>query len=127
MWSEEGVPTVLLVEDDEDIRDAIADVLETAGYYVVLAENGRVALDALRLAERLPDCVLLDLMMPVMDGKEFLRELRNTPRLRHLRILLLSADVASVARARELGADGGVCKPVTPDALLTLVGVPIQA
>jgi DNA-binding response OmpR family regulator len=127
MSREGGVPTVLLVEDDDDLRDAIADVLEEAGYRVMLAENGRVALDALHMAERLPHCVLLDLMMPVMDGQDLLRELRNTPRLSTLRVILLSANVASIARARELGADGAICKPVTPDAVLALVGGPVRA
>jgi CheY-like chemotaxis protein len=73
---------VLLVDDDEDIRDTIADILEGGGYSVSQATNGQDALDVLARIER-PCLILLDVKMPVLDGHEFLgnlpRELRDIP------------------------------------------------
>jgi CheY-like chemotaxis protein len=65
---------ILVVDDDPDIRDSIAAALEIEGYTVLLAENGRVALDLLLSLKEsdFPRCIMLDLMMPVMTGEEFL-------------------------------------------------------
>lgn len=68
---------ILIVEDNPDIRDTLRDVLELHGYAVRTAENGRVGLDMLKGAA--PALILLDLMMPVMDGWEFLKAVRGTP------------------------------------------------
>ena len=70
------VPRLLLVEDDADIRDALVDVLQSEDWTVESAANGRVALDRLG-RDPPPDVMLLDLMMPVMDGFELLERLRN--------------------------------------------------
>lgn len=66
---------ILVVDDDPDIRDSIATALEIEGYSVLMAENGKVALDLLLSLEKenLPRCIMLDLMMPVMNGEEFLQ------------------------------------------------------
>ena len=66
--------SILLVEDDFDLRTNMASVLEMEGYEVIQAENGQIALNSLceRVPDRLPSCIILDLMMPVMDGKTFL-------------------------------------------------------
>ncbi len=68
---------IMVVDDDCDIRDALADALSFEGYDVYCAENGRHALDQLKGLERekLPGCIILDLMMPVMDGPKFLEEI----------------------------------------------------
>ena len=65
---------IMVVDDDRDIRDAVAEALAFEGYNVYCAENGKVALDQLKglPSEKLPGCIFLDLMMPVMDGTEFL-------------------------------------------------------
>jgi signal transduction histidine kinase/CheY-like chemotaxis protein len=80
---------ILLVEDDETTRDVIRRALERDGWSITLAENGRVALA--RVAEQRPDAILLDLMMPEMDGFEFLAELRRHAAWREIPILVLTA------------------------------------
>lgn len=76
--------TIMVVEDDEDIRKSVVKALKSEGYEVIFAENGRVALDVLAKlsAEELPGCMILDLMMPEMDGKSLLdtieREYKDT-------------------------------------------------
>ena len=85
--SEHG--SVLLVEDDDDTRSLISRALDHAGWHVVEACNGRQALD--RMAEASPDLILLDLMMPVMDGFEFLGEMRNNDAWREIPVVVLTA------------------------------------
>ncbi len=70
-------PVVLLVEDDLDVREAVADAVEDAGFGIVLASNGIEALDRLHRPDLQPDLVLLDLMMPVMNGWQFLEVFRT--------------------------------------------------
>ena len=84
-------PYVLVVEDNPDIRTAIALLLEAMGCKVSKAENGRQALERLWDAERLPDLILLDLLMPVMDGWRFLQEKSKTNELRSIPTVVLSA------------------------------------
>jgi CheY-like chemotaxis protein/anti-sigma regulatory factor (Ser/Thr protein kinase) len=80
---------VLLVEDDEPTREMMRRKLQKNGLEVVEAENGQVALE--RVAERIPDLILLDLMMPVMDGFQFAAELRKHPEWRKIPVVVLSA------------------------------------
>lgn len=81
--------TILLVEDDLDIRSATEEILKLRGYAIRTAANGREAL-AEACCEPLPDLILLDLMMPVSDGLEFLRELSGTPAAA-VKVVVLSA------------------------------------
>jgi CheY-like chemotaxis protein len=87
---------ILVVDDDPDIRDSIASALEIEGYSVLMAENGQAALDLLlsfQDKEDLPRCIMLDLMMPVMTGEEFLSEIKdNYEELRHIPIVVASAN-----------------------------------
>jgi CheY-like chemotaxis protein len=108
--------SVLVVEDDEDIRAAIAEILEGEGYEVAVAAHGREALDELAHAP-LPGVILLDLMMPVMNGHELLKHLRASPRLRDLPVLVLTA----VATEIPPGAHGLLRKPFVIDELLSAV------
>jgi two-component system, OmpR family, response regulator CpxR len=82
---------ILLVEDDLDIREAIASSLDRAGYDVVRAGNGRQAIDRLCESAQLPDLIVLDWMMPVMSGFEFLQYLATEPSYRAIQVLILSA------------------------------------
>ncbi len=84
---------ILVVDDDNDIRVTLAELLELEGFDVLTASNGEEALKAIRSTEsRKPiHLVLLDLMMPVMNGKEFLSVQRNDPDLSQLPVILLSA------------------------------------
>jgi CheY-like chemotaxis protein len=114
-------PKVLVVEDDEGIRDALAVVLEDAGYGVWLAANGAIAIGELRAASDLPFLILLDLMMPVMDGAQFLQEMRQDPRLSALPVVVVTADGNALAKAAALNAHGGLRKPVQLAELLSTV------
>ncbi len=110
--------SVLVVEDDAAIREALQMALELEGFVVRTAEHGRGGLDALATIER-PCLVLLDLMMPVMNGEEFLHALRERDVIATLPVVVVSA--YSDTTARTLGAVGYVKKPVDFDVLLAVV------
>jgi len=113
-----GPPLVLVVDDDPDILEAVCDILEGEGYRVARARNGREALE--RLDEEKPILILLDLMMPVMDGLAFARALRGRERDRSIPIVVISAD-GDPQKAAALGARGFLAKPFDIDALLAEV------
>jgi CheY-like chemotaxis protein len=104
--------TVLVVDDDAEIRDTLALLLQQEGYTVLCAENGVQALAQLRQGH--PDVMLLDLMMPVMSGWEVLDELGDTGELASVPIIVVSAMCAPGARAC-------LRKPVDLDELLAVV------
>jgi CheY-like chemotaxis protein len=108
--------TVLVVEDVEDLRTVFMDVVRQAGYGAIGAENGKRALEILQSLEEQPCLVLLDWMMPVMDGQTFLRELRATHRFASLPIVIVSAQTVAGE-----GADKIVKKPMSASALMPLV------
>jgi CheY-like chemotaxis protein len=83
--------TILLVEDDEIVRRAIQMVLEWEGYHVQCANNGQEALDALRSALTQPCLILLDIMMPVLDGEQFRQEQLRDPSLASIPVIVVSA------------------------------------
>jgi CheY-like chemotaxis protein len=86
---------ILIVEDDHEIRESIADLLAADGYKVDQAENGRVALEHLLAGDTPPDLILLDLMMPVMSGGEFVLEIAQHAKLRTVPIVVISAHLGS--------------------------------
>jgi two-component system chemotaxis response regulator CheY len=109
---------ILVVDDDPDILDALSEILEVEGYQVHRARNGREALQRMDEGTSAPDLILLDLMMPVMDGWEFARTLgphRRAP------IVVLSADRNVGPKAQEIGAIGWLAKPFELGDLLSLV------
>lgn len=109
---------VLVVEDDEDLLDALCESLRLEGIECVEARTGLRALELMRSGCR-PSVVLLDLRMPGMDGLEFLRRRREAqPEGDLAPVLLLSGDPNPVEDAARLGLAGSVRKPVTMDALL---------
>lgn len=112
-----GVKTVLVVEDTEDLRELFMDVLVDAGYAARGAENGREALDVLAAMPEKPCVVLLDMMMPVMDGAEFLEAVHAMPQLAALPIIVVSAATTKVPA----GVRKVMKKPVAVDALLNVV------
>jgi two-component system, chemotaxis family, chemotaxis protein CheY len=114
-----SAPLVLVVDDDPDILEALSEILEAEGYAVARARNGHDALERLAPAPRL---VLLDLMMPVMDGWEFARRLRQrSDSASKVPIIVLSADRNVSAKAREIGAVGYLAKPFELGDLLHLI------
>jgi CheY-like chemotaxis protein len=102
---------VLVAEDDADIRDTVADLLKDEGYEVSTAEDGRAALDALLSEAQLPGLILLDLMMPRMDGFQFRAEQQRDPRLAHIPVVLMSASGRLDEKVRALGALAALKKP----------------
>lgn len=97
------MPPVLVVEDDMTTRDLVVRMLEKEGWSVVSAENGEVALAAVQ--HRVPSLILLDLLMPEMDGFEFVERLREHPEWRHIPIIVVtSKDITEVDRSRLAGS-----------------------
>lgn len=111
--------TILLVEDDYAIRQTIAELLEEEGYRVRSAANGAEALELID-ASGAPSLVLLDLMMPVMNGWEFRRAMQADPRLAAVPVIVLSASRGFEPRA-PLAADAFIAKPFEADRLLEAV------
>lgn len=111
---------ILVVDDDADIRSALGQVLELEGYEVAYAANGSEAWASLQAGPP-PHLVLLDLMMPVMDGAEFLRLLRGDSRLAALPVVLVSA-FGSIAAAVTAAVQGQLRKPLDLDDLTGTVG-----
>jgi CheY-like chemotaxis protein len=109
--------TILLVEDDFDVREALAETLREEGYDVDCACDGEEALQYLRRGAR-PGLILLDLMMPKMSGSEFRMVQKVDPTLRDLPVVLLSADSRMEDKARALEADGAIRKPIDLPELL---------
>jgi CheY-like chemotaxis protein len=92
-----------VVEDDPGTRELLQRVLENEGWNVAAAENGRVALEEVR--RRRPSLILLDLMMPVMDGCQFATELRKAPEWRGIPVIVLTAKDLSAEERRMLNGD----------------------
>ena len=111
--------TILVVEDDADVRDSLAEVLEEHGYHVVTADNGKVGLDKLHEIGK-PSLILLDLMMPVMNGEEFLKAVRQDANLASVPVVAVSAWPKEAMRLRG-GARAFVQKPISLKRLLTIV------
>jgi CheY-like chemotaxis protein len=112
---------VLVVEDDRDVRDSVIEVLADHGYGALAAGNGAEGLALLRGTAPKPALVLLDLMMPVMDGRAFRAAQQADPRLQAIPVVILSAHAAAERAAIELGAAGFLQKPVSLEALLATV------
>jgi CheY-like chemotaxis protein len=110
---------ILVVEDDPEIREVVRDVLQDEGYAVVTATNGKEGLERLRQMAR-PCLVLLDLLMPVMNGGEFLTALRTTDVLATLPVVVFSAWSEEAQKIRD-DTQGFVEKPVSLPALLDTV------
>jgi CheY-like chemotaxis protein len=111
---------ILIVEDDDDIRVALAEMLALKGYQVRAAANGAEALEALH-AEPPPSLIVLDLMMPVMDGWQLRIEMLKEQALTEIPIIVISGAAGAQTAARALGAVGCLTKPFKFQPLLELV------
>lgn len=116
-------PRVLVVDDDAPLRRMLSLTLRDAGFVVMPAPNGQAALELLASKSNLPDAIVLDLEMPVMDGRSFYRELRD--RNIAVPVLLVSAYGARTAQ-HQLGADASLDKPFNPDELIRRVQSLVQ-
>jgi CheY-like chemotaxis protein len=109
----------MIVDDDDDIRMALRIVLETFGYSVITASDGAEALDKLEAGER-PCLILLDLMMPGMDGQQFREAQLRNPALAEIPVVVLSGDYKVDERAAEMGV-AGLRKPIQLPKLLVKI------
>lgn len=114
-------PRILVVEDEVDLARILVDYLAAAGYAPYAIHDGEAARQALRAA--LPDLLLLDLMLPGVDGLTLLHELRADPRRAGLPVILITARVEEVDRliGLESGADDYICKPYSPREVVARV------
>jgi CheY-like chemotaxis protein len=119
MHSNEGSRAILLVEDDAGIRESIAECLAYEGYAVAVASNGEEALAWLRRSGR-PDLVVLDLVMPVMNGVQFLDHVRAEPAWKDVPVVLMTAAMPA-AGAPLPRVDGYLPKPFELADLLAVV------
>jgi CheY-like chemotaxis protein len=114
-------PTVLVIDDDEDIRTTIRDVLEDQRFAVACAANGREALDMLLRDDSKPALILLDLTMPEMDGWTFRQEQQKVPRLAQIPVVLFSGHHDASQAVQSLHAVALMTKPLRLEGLVTLV------
>ncbi len=111
---------ILIVDDDDGFRTVVTEILQEFGYHVLCAENGLEALALLRRGLR-PCLILLDLMMPEMNGWEFLDSRRQEPALAHIPVAILSGVDRLEAKADALGVCTLLSKPVELNTLLEVV------
>ena len=112
---------ILIVEDDKDIRELIRYNLEREGYSTLLAENGERALTLVK--NELPRLVILDLMLPDVDGLDVCKIIRHGDQTKHIPIIILTAksEDSDVIVGLQLGADDYVTKPFSPNELAARV------
>jgi CheY-like chemotaxis protein len=125
---------IMIVDDNPEFVKGIELTLEMEGYQVITAANGQLALDRIQAAflgrgeeevsiERLPDLILADIMMPVMDGYTLYERLRISPYTNHIPFIFITAKTAEedVRHGKELGADDYLAKPFSPEDLISTV------
>jgi two-component system cell cycle response regulator DivK len=112
---------VLVVEDTEDNRQIIRDLLTSAGYEMLEAVTGEQGVAM--AAEHRPDLILMDIQLPVLDGYEATRRIKANPALRHIPVIAVTSYALSgdEERTREAGCDAYVAKPFSPRLLLAKV------
>ena len=116
-----GGRALCVVDDDADIREALSDVLTYAGYEVIVADDGQSALELLRARDSGCGLILLDLMMPRMNGWEFRRQQLADPKLAGIPVVLLTGAGNAAKAIDELRVEVTIEKPVDLDALLAKV------
>lgn len=115
--------TVLIVEDQDEIQALLKFKLRSSGYNVILADNGKKAIEVAQ--SKMPDLIVLDMMMPVMDGIETLLKLKEDARLKPIPVIIVSAKSTEqdIVRALESGADDYITKPFSPQVFISKVKV----
>jgi CheY-like chemotaxis protein len=112
---------ILVLEDDGDIRRGLSELLGLKGYVVDSAGNGKQALEILRDSKNLPAVIVMDLMMPVMDGFEFRHAQAFDSTLWDIPVIIITAGNVSPAKIEELGASVVLMKPLVLDEFLGAV------
>ena len=114
---ESVTPTIVVAEDDDELRELIADLLEDSGYDVIPAANGKQVTDYLEAAETPPAAIVLDLLMPLVSGWEVLRQLRARPRWTDIPVVA----VTGLSRDRPTGVTAVPKKPFPVHELLSIL------
>ncbi|MBX7150983.1 response regulator transcription factor [bacterium] len=115
------IKTILCVDDEQDLLDILSYNLKKEGYNVYTSDNGE---KAIQIADRIkPDLVLLDIMMPGMDGMEVCRQIRNHPQIKDVHVIFITAKADEVDEilGLEFGADDYITKPFSPRKIITKV------
>lgn len=117
---------ILIIEDEPTLRDEIGEILKLEGYNVLLAENGKVGL--IKTLNNMPDVILCDIMMPVMNGTEVLTKLRSDKNTRMIQFVFMTAlaDRKDLRTGMELGADDYLTKPFTRIELLNTISTRLE-
>jgi CheY-like chemotaxis protein len=116
----DNLPKVLVVDDDPAILEICSDLLQTEGYTVSVATNGQQALEQIRTDP--PQVILMDIMMPVLDGVEACRQVKANPTTADIPVVLMSARTNLTRQSQELAsADALVAKPFDIDHLLNTI------
>jgi two-component system cell cycle response regulator DivK len=112
---------ILVVEDQEDNRQILRDLLANAGYEMIEAEDGEQAL--VKVVEHKPDLILMDIQLPLLDGYEATRRIKANPELQDIPIIVVTSYALSgdEEKARAAGCDAYVAKPYSPRALLAKI------
>ncbi len=115
--------SILVVDDEEDTVELARMVLEFEGYRVFSANNGQEAIDFLKTQDEKPNLVLLDVLMPKMDGLKVCKWIKENPNLKEIPVLLFTAKVGNKDRiaGEKVGADAYIAKPFSADDLLGLI------
>jgi len=114
---ERVAPTIVVAEDDDELRELIADLLEDSGYDVIPAANGKQVTDYLEAAERPPDAIVLDLLMPLVSGWEVLRQMHSRPLWSDIPVVA----VTGLSRDRPTGVTAVLKKPFPVHDLLSIL------
>jgi len=112
---------ILVVEDQQDNRQILRDLLGSADYEMDEAENGQQAIDA--VAKQRPDLILMDIQLPIMDGYEATRRIKGNPATKDIPIIVVTSYALSgdEGKARDAGCDAYVTKPYSPRLLLAKI------
>jgi len=112
---------IVVVEDNEDVRENLAEILELDGYEVATAENGKIGVKVIE--ETMPDLIICDIMMPELDGYAVLHIINKKPDLANIPFLFLTAKAenSDIIKAINLGTNGYLTKPFDADELLNLI------
>jgi DNA-binding response OmpR family regulator len=116
---------ILTVDDDEDLRSTISDRLSLEGFDTVWAKNGRVALEYMNATNdnELPDLILLDYMMPIMNGQEFCKEKAKIQRLKHIPVVMMTAsgNLVNIMDKIDTNANAYMSKPMDDTTIVNMV------
>jgi DNA-binding response OmpR family regulator len=119
------MPKGLIIEDDSDVRSLLSKLLRSEGYEILIAENGKVALDLLK-QNPIPDFILLDLRMPQMDAVGFRKIQEMDPRIASIPVIVVSAEEDVDIKGLKLGLAYTVKKPIDIEHLLSTISLVLE-